>query len=88
MVPNPEIDILDNPAITVSNTYSIIPGGIIIVSQNSAEMLAAFAGYTAINKSVSYTPILLPIGVGKEKITKLNDVYALGGKILTPQLYK
>ena len=85
LAPNQTVDILENDDITVSNLYTIIQGGIDVVPQTDPRLKVALSKN---GNTIDYFAVIVPSGITKEKITKLQDVISLGGKILTEPLYK
>jgi hypothetical protein len=92
-------DKLELETITVSNRFTITSGVQPVVTSVSPAMATKEADLfkaaqqatgnpnAPVNLPIWYDVILLPNEVPASKITKLNDVLVLGGKILNPQYF-
>jgi hypothetical protein len=85
---DPTIDMLEDQRILISNPFDIRPGGVQIVanySKHMDELKQIPAGTTL---AEWHHAVLVPNEISRDKISTLADVVALGGKILTPGLYR
>jgi hypothetical protein len=87
-VQNPEIDMMEDEKILISNPFDIRPGGVSIVANYSKHMdeLKNIPVGTVIAEW--HMPVLVPSGISRDKISKLSDVITLGGKILQAGFYR
>lgn len=81
---DPNVDQLNDKRILVSPLFEIIDGIIPVAAPNSPN--GNFVVRTP-SISIDYLPILVPQQVAWGKITTLEDLLQLGGKILDPRYY-
>ena len=74
---DPTIDTLDDNRIMISNLFSITGGPIEIVTSETRHP-EAWAALTGKFTTIWHMPVLLPNGVGIDKITTLGDVRSVG----------